>query len=87
MGKYLFYTIIYIYYLISSVAVYVCVKRKKGDLSVKMMYADEPAPYSLSGLERAGVNNPLAGTEYDQVAHEKPENPLYGDKVALVNNM
>ncbi|XP_019854372.1 PREDICTED: scavenger receptor cysteine-rich domain superfamily protein-like [Amphimedon queenslandica] len=70
-----------------SVAVYVCVKRKKGDLSVKMMYADEPAPLTMSGLERAGVNNPLAGI-YDEVTNaEKPENPLYGDKVALVNNM
>ena len=81
--------ILFYYYLlfIFSVAVYVCVKRKKGDLSVKMTYVEEQAPYSLSGLERAGVSNPLAGTDYDEVAHEKPENPLYGDKVALVNNM
>lgn len=67
-----------------------CVKRRKGDLSVKITY-DEPPPLTMSGLER-GVDNPLAsasaGGEYDEVARdEKLENPLYGDKVALVNNL
>lgn len=65
-----------------------CVKRRKGDLSVKITY-DEPPPLTMSGLER-GVDNPLASTggEYDEVAcDEKLENPLYGDKVALVNNL